>query len=202
MSHLLSLHITHPPLVPLLPHVRWTAAGEEVVRARDGVEAGDFSFVWPRAFLASSPCVAPGRSRSLCAVAGPTGCMRIFFVTQPRLVILSLPGPLHLQPLPSPQTLMSGTNRSLVCHSLPQRMRSRTMMTLSTPRILLLPTRVRDPLLVTPGHLALVTILLLPTQVRDPFLVTRSLPALVTITTLLHHLLLLIVHLLHPVFCR
>jgi hypothetical protein len=124
-----------------------------VVRVRDRVEVGDFSFVWPRAFLASSPCAAPGRSRSLCVVAGPTGCMRIFFVMQPRLVILSLPGPLHLQPLPSPQTLMSGTNRSLVCHSLPRRMRSRTMMTLSTPRfllILLLPTRARDPLPVTP----------------------------------------------------
>jgi hypothetical protein len=79
------------------------------------------------------------------------------------------------------------------------------MMTLSTPRILLillLPTRVRDPLPVTPGRPALVTILLLPTRVRDPFLVTRGLPALVTITTLLLHLLLIIVHLLHPVFLR
>jgi hypothetical protein len=121
------LHITHPPLAPPLPHVRWTAAGEEVVRARDGVEAEDFSFVWPRAFLASSPCAAPGWSRSLCTVAGLTGCMRIFFVMQPRQVILSLPGPLHIQPLPFPQTLMSGTNRSLVCHSLPRRMRSRTL---------------------------------------------------------------------------
>jgi hypothetical protein len=78
------------------------------------------------------------------------------------------------------------------------------MMTLSTPwilLILLLPTRVRDPLSVTPGRPALVTILLLPTRVRDPFLVTRGLPALVTITTLLN-LLLIIVHLLHPVFLR
>jgi hypothetical protein len=111
---------------------------------------------------------------------------------------------LSLLPLPSPQTLMSGTNRSLVCHSFPRRMRSRTMMTLSSPRIrliLLLPTRVRDPLPVTPGRPALVTILLLPTRVQDPFLVTHGLPALVTITTLLLHLLLLlIIHLRHSVF--
>jgi hypothetical protein len=204
MSHLLSLLITHPPLAPLLPRVRWTAAGEEVVQARVRAEARDFSFVWPRAFLASSPCAALGRSRSLCAVAGPTDCMRIFVVMQPRLVILSLLGPLHLQPLPSPQTLMSGTNRSLVCHSLPRRMRSRTMMTLSTPQtlLILLPTRVTDPLLVTLGRPALVTILLLPTRVRDPFLVTHGLSALVTITTLLLHLLLIIVHLRHPFFLR
>ena len=74
-------------------------------------------------------------------------------------------------------------------------------MTPSTPRILLIlliPTRARDPLPVTPDRPTLVTILLLPTRVRDPFLVTRGLPALVTITTLL---LLLIVRLLHPVFC-
>jgi hypothetical protein len=38
---------------------------------------------------------------------------------KPRQVIFSLSGPLHLQPLPSPQTLMTGTNKSLVCHSLP-----------------------------------------------------------------------------------
>jgi hypothetical protein len=163
----------------------------------------DFSFVWPRAFLASSPCAALGRSRSLCAIAGLTGCMRIFFVMQARQVVLSLSGPLHLQPLPSPKTLMSGTNRSLVCHSLFRRMRSRTLMTPTTPRILLLlPTRVRDPFPVTPGRPTLVTILLLPNQVRDPFLVTRGLPALVTITTLLLHLLLIIVHLLHLVFLR
>jgi hypothetical protein len=53
-----------------------------------------------------------------------------------------------------------------------------------------------------PGRPALVTVLLLHTRVRDPFLVTRGLPALVTFTTLLLHLLLLIVRLLHPVFLR
>jgi hypothetical protein len=77
------------------------------------------------------------------------------------------------------------------------------MMTHSSPRtllILLLPTRVRDPLPVTLGNPALVTILLLPTRVRDPFLVTRGHPALVTITIL--HLLLIIVHLRHLVFLR
>ena len=54
------------------------------------------------------------------------------------------------------------------------------MMTLSTPRILL--------------------ILLLPTRVRDPLPVTLGRPALVTITTL--HLLLIIVHLRHLLFLR
>jgi hypothetical protein len=201
LSHLLSLLIIHPPLASPLPHVRWTTAGEEVVRARDGVVVEDYSFIWPRAFLAPLPCAATGRSRSLCADVGLTGYMRIFFVMPPRQVILCLPGPLHLRPPPSLWTLMSGTNRNLVCHSLPLRMRPRSLMTPIIPRlilILLLPIRVRDPFPVTPGHPAPVTILLLPTRVRDPFLVTHGLLAPV-ITTLL---LLISVCLLHPFFLQ
>jgi hypothetical protein len=72
-----------------------------------------------------------------------------------------------------------------MCHSLPLRMRPSSSMTSSIHRLLLLPTWVRDPFPVTPGHPALVTFLLLPIWVRDPFLVTRGLLALVTITILL-----------------
>jgi hypothetical protein len=186
MSHLLSLLIMSPPLAPPLPHVRWTVAGVEVVRARDGVVAGDCSFVWPRAFLAPSPCAATGQSRSSCTGAGLTGCMRTFIVMLPPQVIPCLLGPLRLRPPPSLPTLMSGTNSSLVYHSLLLRMRPRSLMTPTIPRLflLLLPIRVRDPFPVTPGHPAPVTFLLLPTRARDPFLVIRGLLAPVTITIL------------------
>jgi hypothetical protein len=72
-------------------------------------------------------------------------------------------------------------------HLLPLRMRLRSLTTPSIHLLLLLPTRVRDPFLVTLGRLALATFLLLPTQVWDLFLVTLGLPALVTITILLLH---------------
>jgi hypothetical protein len=151
MSHLLSLLIMSP-LTPPLPHVRWTSAGEVVVRVRDGVRA--YLFVWPRAFLAPSPCVVTGQSRSPCTGAGLTDCMRTFIVMLPPHVIPCLLGPLRLRPPPSLQTLMSGTNRSLVYHSLLLRMRPRSLMTPTIPRLLLLllPIRVRDPFPVTPGH--------------------------------------------------
>jgi hypothetical protein len=83
MSHLLNFLIMSPPLAPPLPHIRWTAAREEVVKARDGVVARDSSFVWPRVFLVPSPCAATGRSRSPCTGARVTGCMRTFFVMPP-----------------------------------------------------------------------------------------------------------------------
>jgi hypothetical protein len=123
MSHLLSLLIMSPPLASLLPHVRWTAAREVEVRVRDGVEAGDCLFIWPRAFLAPSPCATTGQSRSPCTGAGLTRCMRTFVVMPPPWVIPCLLGPLRLRPPPSLRTLMSGTNRNLLCHSLLLRMR-------------------------------------------------------------------------------
>jgi hypothetical protein len=79
---------------------------------------------------------------------------------------------------------MNGTNMSLVCHLLLLRMRPRSLTTPST-HLLLLPTEVRDPFLVTRGRPDLVTLLLL-TRVLDLFLVIPDLPALVTITLLLH----------------
>jgi hypothetical protein len=114
MSHLLNLLIMSPPLAPSLPHVRWITAGEVEVRVRDGVEAGDCLFVWPRAFLAPSPCAATKQSRSPCTGAGLTRCMRTFVIMSPPLVIPCLLGPLRHRPPPSLRTLMSGTNRNLV----------------------------------------------------------------------------------------
>jgi hypothetical protein len=64
-------------------------------------------------------------------------------------------------------------------------MRPRSLTTPST-HLLLLPTRVLDPFLVTPGLPALVTLLLLLTRVLDLFLVILDLPALVIITLVLH----------------
>jgi hypothetical protein len=194
MSHLLSMS----PLASSLPHVRWTAAGEVEVRARDGVKVGDCLFVWPRAFLAPLPCAATGQSRSPCTGSRTRHCMRTFVVMPPPWVISCLLGPLRLRLPPTLRTLMSGTNMNLVCHSLLLRMMPRSLMTPTIPRLLLLHIRVRDPFSVTPDHPAPVTFSLLSTQVRDPFLVTRGLLAPVTTTILL--LLLIRVRLPHPGF--
>jgi hypothetical protein len=159
--------------------------GEVEVRARDRVKAGDCLFVWPRVLLVPSPCAAIGQSRSPCTGAGLRRCMRTFIVMPPPRVILCLLGLLRLRPPPTLKTLMSGTNRNMVCYSLLLRMRPRSLMTPTIPRLLLLPIRVRDPFPVNPGHPAPVTFPLLPTQARDPFLVTRGFLALVTTTILL-----------------
>jgi hypothetical protein len=178
-----------PPLASSLLCVRWTAAGEVEVRAEDGVKAGDYLCVWLRASLASSPCAAAERSRSPCIGARLWRCMRTFIVTSPPRVIPCLQALLRLRPPPTTRTSTSGTNRSMVCHSLPLRMRSRSLITPSILQLLLLPTQVRDPFPVTPGRPTPVTFLLLPIRVQDPFLVTQGLLDLVTITIILPSLL-------------
>jgi hypothetical protein len=149
------------------------------------VSVGACLCVWQRASLASSPCATAWQSRSLCTGARLRCCMRTFIITLPPWVIPCLRTLLCLQPLPTLRTLMSGTNKSMMCHLLPLRMRPRSLMT--PIHRLLLPTRVRDPFPVNPGRPALATFILLPIQVRDQFLVIPGLPALVTITILLLH---------------
>ena len=91
-----------------------------------------------------------------------------------------------------PQRSMSGTSRPTGCHLCQQTKKKKKptlMIASSLPRLPTMGIRVNHPLT-----------LRLPTRVRDPFLVTLGHPALVTITTL--HLLLLIVHLRHLFFLR
>jgi hypothetical protein len=102
----------------------------------------------------------------------------------------SLDVPLH----PPPRRSMSGTSRPTGCHLCQQttttkKKKPTLMIASSLPRLPTMGIRVNHPLT-----------LRLPTRVRDPFLVTLGHPALVTITTL--HLLLIIVHLRHLFFLR
>jgi hypothetical protein len=219
MSHLLSLLIMSPPLAPLLPHVRWTAAGEVVVRVRDGVEAGDYFIRLSKGiFGAFTMCRDRAIEESMCRRRTDRlheDFRRYATATGHPL----LPGS---PPPPTPtslRTLMSGTNRNLVCHSLLLRMRPRSLMNPTIPRLLLLPIwardpfpltsdhpalvtflllpiRVKDQFLVTPDHPASVTFLLLPTQVRDPFLVIRGL--LAPVTTTIHLIRVRLPHLVFP----
>jgi hypothetical protein len=195
LSHLPSLPIIHLPLAPPLPRVPLLAADLpcHVVVVVVEVVAEGCVLAWSMGLRHFSLCAETFLLMYM-SWQGVSGRLTTIFVVKLPLWVCPLPlARLTCLSILLPRRSMSGTSRPTGCHLCQQTTKKKKNPTLmivsSLPRLPTMGIRVNHPLT-----------LRLPTRVRDPFLVTLGHPALVTITTL--HLLLIIVQLRHLFFLR